>query len=489
MKKTGKIFCAVLAVMFVFSMSIPAFAAAWTGSITINGTENVPVKNKVFKAYQVLTATAVDESDLESGVIYAIPAAMQSFYDGLCGGEDGVASVDEVVAYIESADLQAFAGEVLAAAKTAKIVPATAVNDDENNSATFSNIPFGYYVIEDEGTATPISALMLKTTSEVVTIKADKPAIEKKIDGDNDSDGTTADLVDYNTATVGETVPYVIISKVPDMAGYTSYTYKVTDTFSAGLTFNDDVTVTIGEKTLLEETDYTVNSDENGTVTIEFIDFENYTKDQAITIKYSATVNANAVIGVEGNPNTVKLEYSNNPQDSTSKEETPEDVVYTYLADLIINKTDENDEPLEGAVFEVKQGETTIANGTSDADGKVVFTWVNGVGLKDGETYTIVETNAPAGYNKADDITFTVTCTDPETGTECTWSTANELVTFTVTDGTAADYFETTIVNTTGGLLPETGGIGTTIFYIVGGLLVVGAAIFLITKKRMSVES
>lgn len=498
MKNMKKFASVLVAIVLVLAMSVPAFAAeTWTGTITIKSA-NVSVDGKTFEAYKILDAEAVDTDDLSKGVIYTIPAAMQSFYDAKFGGEDNKATIDEVVAALNgikdnSDELQAFAKEALAAAKTAGITAKTATGADDK--AVFSGLEFGYYVIEDKGTTTPVSALMLKTTSEEITIKADKPSIEKKIDGNTDGDKTTSDLVDYNTAAIGEKVPYVLTSKVPDMTGYTSYTYTVTDTFSAGLTFNNDVKVTIGGVEYPAE-NYTVTTSEDGqTVTIKFNNFINL-KDQAgadIKITYSATVNENAIVGVEGNPNKVDLEYSNNPNDSTSTDKTPEDTVYTYVVDLVINKVDENGAPLDGAEFEVKDSEgNVIATGISDAEGKVTFTWTKGIkGLKDGETYTIVETKAPAGYTKAADIEFTVSCTDPTApNTDCVWSSTNDKVTFTITDtADADDYFEATIVNKTGSLLPETGGMGTTMFYVLGSLLVVGAAILLVTKKRMAYEA
>lgn len=497
MKNMKKFASVLVAIVLVLAMSVPAFAAGtWTGTITINSAANVSVDGKTFGAYKILDAEAVNEADLSKGVIYTIPAAMQSFYDTKFGGDDGSATIEEVVAALDaikddSDALQAFAKEALAAAKTADITPATAIGADDK--AVFNDLPFGYYVIEDKGAATPISALMLKTTSEEITIKADKPSIEKKIDGDTDGDVTTEGLVDYNTAAIGEKVPYVLTSKVPDMTGYTSYTYTVTDTFSAGLTFNNDVKVTIGGN---DYTDFTVVED-GQTVTIKFNNFIDL-KDQAgdeIKITYSATVNENAIVGVEGNPNKVDLEYSNNPNDSASTDKTPEDTVYTYVVDLVINKVDENNAPLAGAEFEVKDSKgTVIATGTSDETGKVTFTWTEGIkGLKDGETYTIVETEAPAGYTKAADIEFTVTCNDPtdiSVSANCEWVSDNKAVTFTITEtADADDYFEATIVNKTGSLLPETGGMGTTMFYVLGSLLVVGAAILLVTKKRMAYEA
>lgn len=500
MKNMKKIASVLVAIVLVLAMSVPAFAAVQTGTITIKSADNVSVNGKTFEAYKILDAEAVDSADLSKGVVYTIPEEMQSFYDTKFGGADGKATVEEVTVELEaikddSDELQAFAKEALTAAKTANITPKTTIG--ASNEAVFSDLQFGYYVIEDKGTATPISALMLKTTSQEVTLKADKPSIEKKIDGDTDSDSTTTGLVDYNTAAIGEKVPYVLTSKVPDMTGYTSYTYTVTDTFSDGLTFNNDVKVTIGGAEYSDDK-YTVTTSEGDqTVTIKFNNFIDL-KDQAgdeIKITYSATVNENAIIGVEGNPNKVNLEYSNNPNDSSSTDTTPDDTVYTYVVDLVINKVDENSVPLADAEFEVRNSDgKVIATGTSDAEGKVTFTWTDGIkGLKDGETYTIVETKAPAGYTKAADIMFNVTCNDPtdiSVSTDCNWVSDNESVTFVKTEtADDDDYFTATIVNKTGSLLPETGGMGTTMFYVLGSLLVVGAAILLVTKKRMAYEA
>lgn len=488
MKRTGKFLSILLAVVLVFSTAIMAFAAGetQTGTITINSANNVSVNGKTFNAYRILEAEAVDVNDLSKGVVYTIPAALEGFYNGKFGGDDGVATVSEITDGLKAMDadaLQAFAVDALAAAKAANIAPETATG--ANEVATLSDIPFGYYVIEDAGTATPISALMLQTTSAEVTIKADKPSITKKIDGDTDGDSQTSGTVDYNTAKVGETVPYVLTSNVPVMTGYTAYEYTVTDTFAAGLTYNGDVKVTIGGD---EVSDYTVTYADQ-VLTIKFADLTGYTAGAEIVITYTATVNEDAVKGTEGNPNTVVLTYSNNPQNAASTETTPEDTVYTYLIDLIVNKTDASTpaKPLSGAKFELYNGSTLVATGVSGDDGVVAFAYEEGysAGLKDGETYTLKEIEAPAGYNEAEDTTFTVSFDAPTDTEGAKWSTVNNVVNLNA----AGDAFEITVVNQTGGLLPSTGGIGTTIFYIVGALLIIGAAIFFISKKRMAAEA
>ena len=488
MKKAQKLFSVLLTLMLAFAMAIPAFAAGEvpTGTITINSAANVSVEGKVFKAYKILDAQAVDSSDINQGVIYSVPAEMADFFSAYGS------TMNEILDKLNGTeiDLNQFAKDALAAAKSANVTPASATGTEGATSIEIKDIPFGYYVIEDASTSTPVVALMLRTTEQEVTLKLDKPTIEKKIDGDKDTVSSTTGLVDYNNAAISEIVPYVLTSAVPNMVSFSSYTYTVTDTFSAGLAYNaDSLVITIGAKTLAKDTDYTVDVTANGdgttTVEIDFINFIQYKANDGETIKieYTATVDTDAVIGEIGNANTVNLTYSNNPDDASSTETTPDDVVYTYVTKLVVTKTDEDGNALAGATFELRDADdNVIASATTTAEeGGNVLTFT---GLKEG-TYTLVETVVPEGYNKADDITFTIECDYPESGTDCTWSTTSTTVTY----NTTAKQFETTVVNNFGSLLPETGGIGTTIFYIVGGLLVVGAVVLLITKKRMSAET
>ncbi len=547
-----KVLSLVLALMMILSLATTAFAADETGSITIKSAANVSVEGKTFNAYKILNLELVGEE----GYVYTIPAELEAFYAEEFGLDVNSGDFDyEVTQKIaemtnDSKELFAFAAKALAAAKAAGITPATATGAEDAASVLFENLPLGYYVIEDVGTATPISALVLDSTNPdiVATLKADKPELEKKIDGDKDTDDTTTGLVDFNNAAIGDTVPYVLTSAVPNMTGYTKYFYVVTDTLSAGLTFNNDVAITVGDKTLVKDTDFTVevtnNADGTTTVVIVFKDFIQYTAGDEIKITYSAILNEDAVIGVEGNPNIVRLDYSNNPNvtpegDSENPDKpgaddpigtTPDDITYTYVTDLIIEKVDANGNHLEGAEFtltgeklnkvivlkdvytkaedgtywKLTDGTYTTDAPTEETQSKYVSTTVkysmetvtevitvteevnvtaavgsDGLlkfeGLSAGE-YTITEITAPAGYNLLDDpITVTITWTAPAEGsTECTWTYSEPAVENTVT-----------IVNQAGTQLPETGGIGTTLFYIVGGVLVLAAVVLLVTKKRM----
>ena len=412
--------------------------------------------------------------------------------------------------------------------------------------------------MEDAGAATPISALILDTTNPDVTleIKADQPGIEKKIDGDTDTDDTTEGLVDYNNAAIGDKVPYVLTTRVPDMTGYTKYYFVVNDTLSKGLSFNGDVTITLGDTTLTKDTDYTVTATENadGTTSVEivfknFIQYKNAEK-RNITITYSATVNGQAVIGVAGDPNAVTLTYSNNPNISDSGTtdqpdkptegspvgETPEDETRTYVTAIELIKVDPEGNRLTDAEFTVTGQKTNIVllrkevftkaeegdywklkNGTytttepteetkadyesiTDRYSKeikaetiqtresVTATGVVGSdgilrveGLSAGE-YTITEVKAPAGYNLLKTpIVIRIDWSAPAaSSTDCSWTVSG--VEGAVVIG---GLVKVTIENNAGTELPSTGGIGTTIFYVLGGALVLAAVVLLVTRKRM----
>lgn len=396
MKNMKRIASVLLTLVMLAALAIPAMAAGETGSITINDAANVSVAGKTFNAYKILDLKMVGTD----GYVYTVPAEMKAFYLGRYAGLTGTeGDFDaQVVAKIgEEKDLFAFAADALAAAKTAGITPGTATAAEKATSVTIENLPLGYYVVEDVGAAKPISALILDTTNPdpSVTIKADKPSIDKNIDGTKDTDDATTGDVKYNNAAVGDSVPYKVTSKVPDMTGYTKYYFVVNDTLSKGLTFNNDVVITVGSKALVKDTDYTVTSPKNddGTTSVEIV-FKNFIQYKElkdgetvlaktgsdIIITYSATVNSDAVIGVEGNPNEVKLTYSNNPNvkdngtpdnpdkptDQSPIGKTPESVTRTYVTDIEIIKVDPEGNRLTGAEFEITGEKTNIVLVTKD---------------------------------------------------------------------------------------------------------------------------
>ena len=275
MKHMRKLASLLLALALVLSLAVTALAAEEaTGSITLNNADNVSVAGKTFNAYKILNLELVGES----GYVYTVPAELVDFYaeefdvDAASGEFDYLVTQKIAEMTSDSEELFAFTAKALAAAKEAEIDPAEVTGEAGATSVKFENLPLGYYVIEDTGAATPISALMLDSTDPNVeiTIKADKPELEKKIDGDKDTDETTEGLVDFNNAAIGDKIPYVLTTAVPDMTGYAKYFFVVTDTMSKGLIFNNDVEISLGGETLTADEDYTVTfaNNEDGRLTL-----------------------------------------------------------------------------------------------------------------------------------------------------------------------------------------------------------------------------
>lgn len=369
-----------------------------------------------------------------------------------------------------------------------------------------------------------------------VTAKSSAPSVIKKVkeddktvEGDVKVGSYTADA-QYNDVAdycIGENVPFELISTMPSTYDdYTSYFYQFTDTLATNFTLNTgSISVNVvnaGTKTpLTAGNDYTVSSqDDTGKFTITINDTKKITaitKDSTIVVDYTAQLSSGAVIGLDGQENKVDLTYSNNPNYTGKGEETPEGdkgktpedkvIVFTYELDVTKYLGDEhtlaNDADGTKAGFKLSNadGKWATVDGNLRITGWVddvaaateVTTDANGifkfVGLDDG-TYTLRETTTPTGYNTMADLDLTIGAT---TENNQTWagkaSDALSAIELTMNStNTAGDVNEGTvngsITNQKGSSLPSTGGIGTTMFYVGGGVLVAGAGVLLITKKR-----
>lgn len=371
-----------------------------------------------------------------------------------------------------------------------------------------------------------------------VTAKSSAPSVIKKVKEDDKpvtgdvkvgsytADAQYNDVADY---CIGENVPFELISTMPSTYDdYTSYFYQFTDTLASNFTLNADSiavkVVNADGETSLKATDYTVdtqNQSATGKFTITINDTKKITaikKDSTIVVDYTAQLNSGAVIGLDGQENKVDLTYSNNPNYTGKGEETPEGdkgktpedkvIVFTYELDVTKYLGDEhtkaNAEDGTKAGFKLKNKAGEFAVVAENADHELRITsWNNAgtevttnaegifkfIGLDDGE-YTLIETTTPTGYNTMADLTLTIGAT---TANNQTWAgTAsdalsaikltmnNKETTGDVTEGKV----EGSIINQKGSTLPSTGGIGTTMFYVGGGVLVAGAGVLLITKKR-----
>ena len=467
MKKTfKKLFAALLAAALVLAMAVPAFAVtnATKGSITIDGT----VSGETYTIYRMFK---LDSYNAESNTYsYTVESAWEGFFKTGAGGNyitlDGQnhptwTAADEN----DSTTVAAFAKAALAWAADKKI--SGTKETATGGTVTFSNLDLGYYLVDSS-----LGALCgLNTTTPNVTIKEKngQPTIEKEVKN-GDAWGTT------NDAKIGDTVEFKITIHVE--AGAQSY--KVTDTMEKGLSFiSGSVKI---DNEALNDNNATLTLKQNDgdpTFTLAFADSYVANKvGQDIVVTYTATLNENAVVA--GNKNSATLHYSN--KQTVNKETT----TYTYEFDLL--KVDGADHKLlNGAEFKLYDAENggsvikvvpvaggyRVANG--DETGAVDTIKVNGkvhISGLDKTTYWLEETKAPDGYNKLTErkpVNLT-NGSNNTTLTSDTWSEADH--------GVAVE-------NNAGAILPGTGGMGTTLFYVIGGGLMVAALVLLITKKRM----
>ena len=543
MKATKRIFSVfltcVLAFTMAFAMGLTASAADYT--ITIN--KPAGDIDRTYEAYQIFRGNLDGStlSDIEWGT--GIDGA--AFLTELKKNSDYASCTDAKTVAEKLASFTKNSDEAVAFAKLAgKFLTDVKVT----SSAGQITVPAGYYLLKDATAVTDnaLSLNILEVVKDVtVSPKADHPTVDKKI-GTDIATGVAA-----NEATIGDKVPFVIASKVPQMQGYTKYFFVLNDSMTAGLTYNKDVAIKIGTTTLAADAYEVTYDDTANTMKIVIKNFIQY-KSQAdadIVVTYSATLNENANLSTnKGNKNTVKLTYSNNPNvdykgdnEPTSTDPvgvTPEHVTVTYSTQLQLTKVDGKDKSkLEGVEFQitgtsiktavskghyfkqdaagtyyqlkdgtftdtapapeteskyvstsVKYAEVTdsteqtkmqkvTASGTTDKNGLITF---KGLGAG---TYYITELKTLGGYNLLTaPITVVITAT-PGT-TSCTWTAKVNGENATFED----DMVKLTVENNKGSVLPITGGIGTTIFYVIGGLLVCGAVVMAITKKKLSVE-
>ena len=480
-----KLFAVLVALTLVLSMGTMALAAD-TGTITIDNA----LEGATYNIYKMLNFAPSNEAG-DKGIytivdgwadFFAAEPATNYFTVTNNAGQttvalkDGVTTVDQTLA---KAAVKYAEDKKIAATKTAKA---------DGETVEFTGLDLGYYAIDTSlGT---LCALTNTNSDFTATEKNEKPDIDKFVQEDSEMTNADEGWGKVNDADIDQVVNY----KSTITVGLGATNYVMHDTMEAGLTFDpDSVVVKLANGTVVDAANYTVTvSPADGhTFDVEFEnDFiEGLAKGAQFTVYYSATLNENANIVDDGNDNTVYLSYGEDSTWETAKHKT---TTYTWKMDVLKYTMDgENKVSLAGAKFQllgadgkaikftkVEDAEVptykvdtagTVETIETDADGKFEL-----VGLDEG-AYKLRETEAPAGYNKlAADLDVVITSTYDEAALEASYKI------------NAADPATIEVENKTGGLLPETGGIGTTIFYIVGLVLMLGAGIILISKKRMA---
>lgn len=516
MKSIKRIIALLLTAVMTMTMSVTAFAANTGNSLTVNVKSTTPaqdLKGQTINLYKLFDLTT-SKSGETTNYAYTVNTAT-GYKEALDSALGASYKTDEAYAKAvlglgenDSAKAQKFANDFTAEALT-KNLSATAnsgrLTEENKASYTFNNLATGYYLVYVTGAKEIQSSLVTVDGETTVSLKTEAPSITKK--------------ADKETVSIGQVVKYTVTGSVPDTTGYSDYVYKIHDTLSDGLDFVNDengtaleagattVNVTVAFKdagvTAAGTTPTTAKIDSTNSRKMSldlsaWVRANQTNKAKEFTVTYYAKVNKDAAVTEK---NKAELEYGNKPGETTTT--TPSEAK-TPTYPLAINKFAKNDnKTLAGAKFKLysnkndanavnenaikvsavadKAGHyvvdpastTTEFESVENIEGKGYNLRVNGLAAG---TYYLVETEAPAGYNKLSaPIEIKI-----EKSTD-----SNDVNKWTISKGDTVENDKIIDVeNSTGSILPSTGGMGTIAFAVVAALLVLGVAVSFIRDRK-----
>lgn len=499
MKLFKKLASFILAFAMVMAIAMPSvvMAADTTYKLTLQNT----VEGHTYEVYQVFSGTLSTKdgkkvlSDLKWG----------------SGVKEGV--------YTETAKAKAetlktedtardFAKELVG---QSKLTTATKTVESTTGKTEITGLAAGYYLVKDTDNSLKnkknkhdsYTAYILQVVGDATTsVKSDVPSSEKKVKDINDS--TETDITGWKDAAdwdIGDEVPFKIEGTLPsNYDKYKTYTLKFHDKQQEGLTFKPDtVKVFIDNKEITEGFKVHENPGDGDTFDVVFENLKNTSaiNSSVIRVEYKSVLNDKANLGKPGNTNTMYMEFSNNPNNEQGGEtgQTPEDTVIVFTYKVSVKKVNEKDEKLNGANFTLEKKVKKSTN-PDEYEWKPI-TKESGTagdvfefkGIDDGE-YRLTETQAPANYDKlSDPIYFTVTAghidgADPYLDKFSGNITSGDVGNMAFNADKENGILSTTIQNKPGSSLPETGGMGTTVLYAAGTLMILAAAAFLVMKKK-----
>lgn len=534
----------LLAAMMVLATAGVAFAA------TVTVANDDLIKDNTFVGYQIFAGTQEANSNTLSSVTWGSGIDSTAFLAALKADATlGTTFANCTTAAQVAEAMKSMQDNSEAAKKIAKIAYDNKTGDGQaiKSGDTYTDFAAGYYLFVDttntDGQDKVKNAALLQLTGKgnfEITVKTDKPSVVKKVKEIGYTDSTKYgtdgfnDVADYS---IGDIITFRFYAPIPDLTYFDNYTFTFHDTMSAGLTLNSVSSVKIGTTELSYDATYNgcditghtfhvqVKLKENGQLVNAAV-----AKDAELIVEYTAKLNEDAVIDLEGNPNEVYLEYSNNPNgDGTGNTAPDKVIVFTY--DINVQKMDisgETPAPLAGAKFVLYKNTdngAVFAEMELDTDGYyIVKNWValsaeqkakdtnsdlkddatgdwlvpSGAtevttpadgfikvkGLEDGNYYVIETATKDASYNMpTEDFDVELSAT---TINNQDWAGVNANTALTATNCSVDN--PVVINNTKGATLPETGGIGTTLFYLIGGLMAAGSALTLVIRRRADAD-